>query len=340
MKRVGLADVARHAGVSKGSASVALNGLPGVSESTRERVRRAAEELGWTPHAAARALAGGTSGAIAVVMNRPPGLRGVEPLLQHYLEGVQDELVDRAASLLIKVVGGHRAELETYQEWAAQRRVDGVVLLDLRADDDRPQVLRGLGLPSVGMGAAEFAAGMPTVWTDDDATARQLVEYLSELGHRHLARIGGAPQGAHTVIRDRALRAACAAAGLPEPVVLSAADRQAAQDLTRALLDAETRPSALLYENDVLAMVGLAVTAERGLRVPTDLSMIAWDDSGIGHLTVPALTTVDHDAHAQAGQAVRLLLRVLEGQPADSEQAPTPGLLLRASTGPVGGVRG
>lgn len=338
MARVRIADVAARAGVSKGAASFALNGRPGVSAETRERVLRIAADMGWRPNTTARALAGGRSDTIGLVLNRPPRVRGVEPLLQHFLEGMQDELVDHSITLSMQVVAGHAAELATFEQWSSANGVDGVVMIDLRVGDDRPAALQALGLPAVTLGDPRHTAGLPTVWTDDEAAARELVDGLVGLGHRRVARVASATRLAHSRIRTDAVRAALVAAGLPEPQVLEAEGRPgAAPEATRRLLaqPAETRPTAIVYENDLQAMAGMAVASELGLDVPRDLSVVAWDSSGISRLTHPMLSVMRRDARAEAAGAVRMLLDLVEGTRTADVQAPTARLELRGSTGPA-----
>jgi DNA-binding LacI/PurR family transcriptional regulator len=299
-------------------------------------VLRAATELGWAPHAAARALAGGRTDTIGLVMNRPPHLRGVQPLFQAYLEGVQDELVDHAISLLIKVVAGHPAELATFEEWAHGTRVDGLVVIDLRVDDDRPAAARRLGLPIVVLGDPDHAAGAPAVWVDDRSTAVEVIEHLAGLGHRSIARVGNGARLAHTAVRTGALRAAARGAGLPELVVVNTDSAvPAGQGLTRELLTGPDRPTAIVFENDLQAMAGMAVAADLGLDVPRDLSVLAWDASGLGQLTLPNVTTVQDDAHERGAHAVRLLLSLIEGEPERNEQDPPGRLAVHESTGPA-----
>jgi DNA-binding LacI/PurR family transcriptional regulator len=336
--RVRIADVAQRAGVSKGAASFALNGRPGVSAETRERVLRIAADMGWRPNTAARALAGGRSDTIGLVLNRPPHVRGVEPLLQHYLEGMQDELVDHAITLSMQVVSGHAAELATYEQWSSANGVDGLVVIDLRVDDDRPAALQELGLPAVTLGDPRYAAGLPTVWTDDAAAARELVAALVALGHRRLARVTSGSRLAYSRVRTDALAAAAAAAGLAEPEVLQAEGRSvAAPEATRRLLDrpAADRPTAVVYENDLQAMAGTGVAAELGLDVPGDVSVVAWDSSGISRLTRPTLSVMRRDARAEAAGAVRMLLERVGGAAVEAVQAPTARLEVRGSTGPA-----
>lgn len=338
MARISIADVAARAGVSKGSVSFVLNNRPGVSLETRERVLRAAQDLGWRPHAAAKALADGRTDSIGLIMNRPPGIRGVDPLLQHFLEGVQDELVDHSISLLIKVVSGHEAELATQQEWARGGRVDGLVVIDARVDDDRPAALRSLGLPCVFLGSPAVLGDVPTVWVDDDAAAREIVEHLVELGHRRIARVAGSDRLAHSVVRTRCLARACEKAQI-DPLLVTVCHSSDASAVTRDLLNAPVPPTAIVYENDVQAMASLGAAAALGWRVPRSLSVVAWDESGLSTLTDPTLTAVKHDARDQGARAVRLLLDRIEGRDTGCVEVRRPCLSVRRSTARVAQAR-
>lgn len=336
MARVRIADVAERAGVSKGAVSFALNGRPGVSEETRERVLRIAKDMGWRPNTAARALAGGRTDTIGLILNRPPRVRGVEPLFQHFMEGAQDELVDQAISLMMQVVSGHEAELATYEQWQDGTRVDGLILLDLRSDDDRPALLQKLGLPAVTLGDPRFTAGLPTVWSDDAAAAAQMVEHLVELGHRRIARVAAGARMAHSLLRTDAMAAAVQAVGLPPLVVVEPEGRAGASvEATRRLLAGDDAPTAIVYESDLMAMAGAGAADELGLRVPRDLSVLAWDSSGVSRLMRPSLTCMTRDARAEGAGAVRMLLDLVTGREVVDVQAPTARLQVRDSTGPA-----
>lgn len=335
LHRVTINDVARRAGVSKGAASFALNGRPGVSEATRARVLEAATELGWVRNAAAKALSDGRSQSIGLVMNRPPQVHGVEPLLQHYLEGVQDELTSHEVSLLIQVVPGHPAELATYKEWALSGRVDGLVVIDLRVDDDRPRALLELGVPAVFLGDPRYTAGVPSVWCDERAVAAEVAAHLRDLGHTRIARVGDRAILAHSAARAAAFEEACRAAGGTPLTVSSTGSRAECASSVRAMLEAPDRPTALVFDSDVQAIVGMSVIQDLGLSVPDDVSVVAWDATGLAEVLSPPLTVVDHDARADGAQAVRLLLATLDGAGAVEPQAPTPSLLVRRSTGPA-----
>ena len=116
-KRATIADIAQRAGLSKGAVSYALNGLPGVSESTRQRVLKLAAEMGWRPNSAARALSASRAGALGLVMARPASTLGVEPFFMKLLSGIENTLAARLTALLLQVVPDHDAEVEAYRRW-------------------------------------------------------------------------------------------------------------------------------------------------------------------------------------------------------------------------------
>jgi DNA-binding LacI/PurR family transcriptional regulator len=152
--------------VSKGAVSYALNGQAGVSEATRSRIRAIAEELGWSPNTAARALSGAAAYAVGLAICRPARVLGIEPFFMELISGLEAELSARSYALTLQVVADVGAELEVYRRWWAERRVDGVILVDLRLNDSRVPELEKLGLPAVAIGdprgAGDLAGSGPT----------------------------------------------------------------------------------------------------------------------------------------------------------------------------------
>src|ERR1700742_3526197 len=144
-------DIARRAGVSKGAVSMALNGLPGVSEATRSRMLEVARELDWHPNNAARALSAARSDAIGLVLARPARTLGVEPFFFQLISGLQAELSARRIALLLQVVEDLDAEIAVHRQWWSERRVDAVFLIDLRVEDPRGTLLGELGRPALGI---------------------------------------------------------------------------------------------------------------------------------------------------------------------------------------------
>ncbi|MEV1287232.1 LacI family DNA-binding transcriptional regulator [Micromonospora sp. NPDC049679] len=335
MKRPTIADIALRAGVSKGAVSYALNGQPGVSEATRQRILAIAEEIGFNPNSAARALSGASANAVGLALCRPARILGIEPFFMELISGVEAELSARSYALTLQVVADPTAEIAVYRRWWGEHRVDGVFLCDLRIDDQRVAVLEELQLPAVVIGGPGHTGGLASVWSDDAAALVETVEYLFTLGHRRIARVGGLPELLHTQIRTHAFAGICERLDLVESVTVPSdyTGEQGAR-ATRRLLSSAARPTAVIYDNDVMAIAGLAVAQEMGLAVPGDLSIVAWDDSPLCQLVHPPLTALGRDIPAYGAHAARQLLAAIAGEPIGAYQDDTAHLKPRGSTGP------
>ncbi|AOP48443.1 LacI family DNA-binding transcriptional regulator [Streptomyces lydicus] len=354
-RRPTIKDIARRAGVSESAVSFALNDRPGVSRDTRARVRRVAEELGWQANSAARALSGERAGALGLVLARPAQTLGVESFFLQLVSGIQEVLSARNIALLFQVVEDLGTECALYRRWWAERRVDGVLVVDPRTEDPRPELLTALGLPAVVIGgppapaapgahpdaAAPDAAAQPplaTVWADDAKAMARILDHLYGLGHRRIVHVAGLPGLAHTERRIRSLRTEAARRGLDERHVHSVttdySDAEGAE-ATRRLLDAARPPTAIIYDNDVMAVAGTAVAAGRGIPVPAALSIVAWDDSALCRVTHPRLTALVRDTPGFGRLAAQELLGVLDGGPHRTVQGELPHLEARESTGPA-----
>lgn len=334
MQRITIADIARDAGVSTGAVSYALNGRPGVSDVTRRRILEIAENLGWEPNQAARALSGGGAEAIGLVLARSPETLGFESFYMQFIAGIEQVLSIRSFALLLQVVPNLDAEMSTYRRWRAAGRVDGVVVVDPRNDDPRLSLFAGSdALPAVVVGNPELVSGLTTVWTDDAAAVRESVRYLFALGHRRIGRVSGVAAYGHVHIRDIAFGEEVAARGGHS--VISRADFTPEQGAaaTRSLLTASEPVTAILFDNDVMALTGLSVAHELGLRVPQDLSIIAWDDSPLCEAAFPQLTALSHDVTAYGAHVARRLFDRIGGAAPQPFVDATPVLRVRGSTG-------
>ncbi|GAA2270067.1 LacI family DNA-binding transcriptional regulator [Nonomuraea roseoviolacea subsp. roseoviolacea] len=335
MKRPTIADIARRAGVSKGAVSYALNGRPGVSEETRARIHAIAQEIGWRPNLAARLLSGAGAGAIGLVVCRPARFLGVEPFFMELISGIEGELAARSYALMLQVAAGHEDEIVVYRRWWGEGRVDGVILVDLHTNDPRVPVMEKLGMPAVVIGHPSAAGSLPAVWSDEAAAMREVLEHLAALGHRRVARVAGPAALAHTAIRDAAFVESLAALGLEEtPAAHTDHTGEQGARATRRLLSSRSRPTAIVYDNDVTVLAGLSVAQEMGLRVPAGLSVVAWDDSPLCQVVRPPLTTTARDIPASGARAAQLLLRMAAGEQVTGVEDAAARLRPRGSTAP------
>jgi DNA-binding LacI/PurR family transcriptional regulator len=335
LRRPTIADIAIAAGVSKGAVSYALNGKPGVSVETRKRILELAEELGWRPNTAARALSQGRSGAIGLVVDRPARVLGVEPFFMQLISGIETALAGQSVELLLQVTEDQTTEMETYRRWWAEQRVDGVILVDLRDSDPRVALLDELGFPTVVVGHPR-AGTTPCVWCDDTAGMHEVMAYLAALGHQRIARIAGPDELDHTRRRSVAFEQAAHQLGVRRTHTVHA--DYSGEDGARAarrLLSIKEPPTAMVFDNDIMAVASLGVAQEMGVSVPDQLSIVAGDDSVLCELVRPALTTLDRDVPGHGAKAVEVLLARIAGQQVGHVRAATPVLVPRGSTARV-----
>jgi len=332
--RVTIKEIARRAGVSKGAVSYALNNQPGVSEATRARVMKVAEELEWVPNRAARQLSAARSETFGLVLARSAKTLSEEPFYMGFVGGVESILSDRSYALALQVVPDLDDEMATYRKWAAERRVDGVIVVDLRVDDPRIPLLRKLELPAVLVGDPAQSDGMTCVWTDGTTAMRAAVEHVASLGHKAIARVAGPPEHGHVWIRDQAFAAVSRRLGLEAMVLHTDFSGEEGAAATRELMATEGRPTAIIYDNDLMAVAGLSVVSGLGLKSPDDVTLVAWDDSTLCRLTHPTLTAMSHNIVAYGAEVAQRLFNLLEGARPEAHLYSTPLLIVRESSGP------
>ncbi|WP_406441720.1 LacI family transcriptional regulator [Streptomyces sp. NBC_01613] len=336
--RVTIKDVAARAGVSKGAVSLAFNHKPGLSDATRDRIFKAARELGWAPNLTARTLAGSRVDVVGLAICRPARLLGLEPFYMEFVSGVESVLTEHSCSLLLRLVRTVEEEVGLQEAWWRGRQVGGSILVDFQANDDpRVAAAERLGMPVVAVGHPSLTGSLTSVWTDDATAVTEAVRYLAALGHRRIARVGGAAALGHTAMRSAAFDEAARILELAGAwQVTTDYSGEAGARATRSLLASAPpdRPTAIVYDNDIMAVAGLSVAAEMGLSVPGDVSLLAWDDSQLCRLTHPTLSAMSHDVHGFGADVARTLFGVISGDGTGSHPVPTPVLTPRGSTAP------
>lgn len=331
--RVTIRDIAERAGVSKGAVSYALNGRPGVSSDTRDRILAIADELGWYPNRAARALSAARADACGLVLARPARTIALEPFFMEFIAGVESELASRSIALTIQLVPDIHEEIAVYRRWWGEHRVDGILMVDLRVEDPRVEELVRLGLPAVAVGGPLENRVLASVWHDEGAVVVEAVQYLAALGHTRVAHVSGIGEFVHTQQRTAAFERTATELGLESQIVETDYSAESGARATRRLLSSPSRPTAILFDSDLLAVTGLGVAQQMGVAVPDDLSIVGWDDSLISQVVHPALTAITRDLAAYGGLATRHLLAVVEGETTGDVETERGALTPRGSTG-------
>ena len=339
-RRVTIADIAERAGVTSAAVSLAVNGRPGVSDATRARIIDIARELQWEPSPSARALAGAPVLTVGMVIARPAEVLGAEAFFGAFVAGLQEILSRHDYSLQMKIVDSTEAEIDTFRRWLAQRRVDGVVVVDLRQDDPRIPALEDLGLPALVVGGPGHHGSLPSVYVDDAHATRLLADHLAERGHRRIARVAGNEDFLHILVRDRAFADRCEELGV-EPVVQDAGfGTRGAGLATARLLALEEPPSAIVFDSDEMALAGIHVVEEAGLRIPEDVAVASYEDSALTRTHRPPITAIGRSATEYGRVTATRLLEVIQDgsdwreMPAEA-RAIEPVLVVRGSTDPA-----
>lgn len=332
--RIRMTDIASELGISKAAVSYALNGLPGVAADTRQRVLDLARERGWHASSSARALSGARTGVVGLVLSRPTDVLTAETFFIRFLAGVESVLTRSGGSLLLKVIGDHpQLEIETYERWWGERRIDGVILLDERYRDPRVAAVSRIGVPAVLCGGPVKSAELPCLWTDQAADAVAVVEHLATLGHRRIAHVSGPLEFAHERARRRGVRRAAHERGVEVTTVAAEYTGSQAGDETVRLVSSAAPPTAIVYGNDVMAVSGMGALAEAGRRVPEDVSVVSWDDSALTAVVRPSVTALWRDTPTFGATAARMLLDLVDGRRSGPVQVAPSLLRDRESTG-------
>ena len=330
-----ITDVARIAGVSKAAVSFALNDRPGVAADTRARILAVARDLGWTPSLRGRALSVSRALAVGLVIARTPETLGADPFFGYFISGIETVLSERGYALMLQVVGDEQSEHESYRQLAANGRVDGVFLTDMRVDDLRPQLLEDLGLPTVVIGPVPRNGPWSAVNIDDQLGIVAAVVHLVELGHQRIAHVSGPSELVHSVSRRTAWMRAVSDAGLPPgPCITADFSAQGGADATTALLGLNEPPTAIVYANDLMAIAGMSTAISLGVEVPGQLSVTGFDDAPLSAYIQPALTTVRTDVVGWGRAAAEQLLAVVDREAVREIDLPAPEFVIRASTAP------
>jgi DNA-binding LacI/PurR family transcriptional regulator len=332
MEKATIKDVADLAGVSPSSVSRSLRGVGGVSAATTERIRAAAESLGYTVSPAAYRLATGRTGTVAVVM---PYL--TRWFFAELLGGAEAVVREAGLDLLLYHLGDTEIRQRYFSSGILRKRVDGVLLATLALSDPEIHALRSLDVP-VCMAGTEVD-GFSSVCIDDVSSARRAVQHLVNLGHERIAIIAGDPrEPMHFTVPPRrrdGYLAALKAAGLPAGPDLEAQGAftvEGGEEATVDLLARDVLPTAIFAECDEMAFGALRVLGRVGLRVPEDMSVVGFDNHPMASYF--GLTTVAQDVAEQGRMIAWHLVRSAQGNGAKPVRLrASTHLIVRATTG-------
>lgn len=350
-KRATIEDIARLAGVSRGTVSRVLNRRPDVDRETRARVLRVIEEQGYVPSLTAAGLAGGRNRLIGMVV---PVFTW--PILGELVRGITEILNRTAYELVLYTFNDedlNRDRRDIINRLLATQLTAGLLAAYPGALSDQLTELYSQGVPVVVIDDQRMQT-VPWVRADDVTGAYNVVHHLIQLGHRRIAHIQG--PGEYLVSHDRHqgyLRALEEAGIAPDATLILEGDflPQSGYSCAQRLFDLpeEQRPSAIFASADQMAYGVLRAAEERGVSIPQDIALVGFDDDAPSAHVLPPLTTVRQPSYEMGQEGIKLLLKLLAEQeasdlnpvPAAASIAPAPAhpiilptrLIVRASCG-------
>ena len=311
-------DVARLAGVSQPTVSRALRPDSQVSAATRERVRVAAESLGYVPSELGRSLSTRSTRQIAMVADLD------NPLYPQLVGPLHDAF---AAEGYRMVLLAERDEEMVGDERLLDGSVDGAVLTTSQRNASLPLQLHERGVPFVQLNRVSDLVDADSVTADNAAGGRLVADLLVDCGHREIAAVFGPRETSSAGERERGFRAGLQSAGIrlpPHRVVRGWFTYEVGREGMHRILDRAGPPTAVFCSNDVIAVGALNALTELGLSAPENVSVVGFDDLAIADWPVFALTTVRVDFEAMARRSAGMLLARIAhvGAPAVHERFP------------------
>jgi LacI family transcriptional regulator len=327
-----LKDVAKAAGVHTATASRALNEHTAsmVSPQTVERVREAAQSLGYRVNRVARGLKTNRSFTIGMLV---PDI--TNPFFPPMVRGAEDGFAQAGYTLVLADTDNDAGKERRTQTVMLERQVDGLLLATARRRDPVIDDLLATSVPFVLVNRTIDRGGVAAVIPDDQAGMALAVDHLYELGHRVIGHVAG-PSGTSTGSRRAAgFVAAVRSLGLePGPVVeVGSFTLDAARAVADVLLTGPSRPSAIVAANDLIALGTLDAARTLGLTCPRDLSLVGFNDMPFIDLLEPPLTTIRINEYELGMRASQMLLSLIEDPGARRETIMlAPELVVRGST--------
>jgi len=332
-----IGEIARRAGVSRSTVSYALSGKRPVTEQTKQRIQAVIDELGYQPNAAAQALKEGRTRTLGLVI--PPASQRLTDMQLGFVASVVEAAARADLDVLLSPSGGDHDR--SFERVVSGRRVDGVILMEIRLEDERVARLQQTGLPFVTIGHTANPHG--TCWVDVDYATliARCVHHLADLGHRNIALINRSAElvaagygPAHRTLAGFA--EAVTQRSITGISVTCADDASAGETCIEQLREEHPEVTAAVTINEA-ALPGIQRALERAnIAVPQDFSIAGVAARHSAEDFRPQLTAADVPTLEMGTSAVDLLLERIAAPDAPARHLLlTPPISLRASTGPA-----
>jgi len=337
-RRVTISDVSSTLGLTKGTVSRALNGYSDISETTRNKVVKTAERMGYQPLSHAQAIRTGRTRSLGLVLqfNDHDSQR---PFLAGFLSGISHAASAANWTLTVATADSDAGTLETTARLLREQKADGFILPRTMIDDPRIDLLRQAGAPFVLYGRTQDTTDC--AWFDilGEHAMRDAVLRLADLGHERIAFVNGGDAYNYSFLRLQGIRDGLQLAGLefdPDLIKTNAVRTGEGATAATELLRLQHPPTAFIFATDMAALGLYDVARHYGLEIGRDLSLISYDGVPEGSFANPPLTTFSVDTRQAGERLASLLIRRIRGEDVQTlRETASAKLVERGSDGPV-----
>lgn len=319
---VTLKDISEKVGVTESTVSRVLNGIPKASQETREEILRVAREMGYNRNQIARSLVTKETNTIGLI---------ISDLSNTYFARVAGGIEEIASkygfSLILSTTGGREQEELKYINLMQEKRVDGLLFASGRMPESCKQALKKINIPIVVV-AREIGEDLPSVHINNIEESYRAVEYLIEAGHRQLAMISGTLtdkesgayrlQGFKQALKDHGL-------DYKEELVVEGdfkleSGYRAMQKILKYSSESEAPITAVFTASDEMGVGAIKAIKASGREVPSDISVIGFDNNIISLATDPELTTISQPEEKLGYKAMEMLYKIMQGEELDQQR--------------------
>ena len=331
MANVGIKELARVAGGSIATASRAMSNPGRVSDETREKVVEAAKRIGYTPNRLGASLRTSKTGNLIAII---PDVS--DTFNFGVIKSLEKAASKRGYSMLLGDTQGERSRELAYGEMVKAKQADGIILFSYRLPYEI-QDEQAFELPPI-VNSCEWVGrdDIPFVAIDNKAAAKEGVQHLIDLGHKSIAVLTGDPSTPSSCARLEGCRAAIESAGLTlktEHIIHGEYSLESGEAATLELLKLEDRPTAIFCFSDEIALGCMSALRVSGIDVPTDMSVIGFDDIKFAKYQSPSLTTIAQPVEAFGEHCVNMLVDIIDDNELEEKKLVLPHqLIVREST--------
>ncbi len=311
---VTIQEVAKAAGTSVSTVSKVLNGHYSISQATADRVNAIIRELNYYPSTSAQNFAKGTTKCVAVLTDLSPNTAFGNPHMFEIISGLEETLCKKGYRLYLRGVEAENA-YEVAEELIARKSVDALAIHISVMSHPLSALLTKLRFPHLVLGMPNFESQVCWIDNNNVYSGTMAADFLLSRGYRKIAFIGGQYYDLGSTLRLQGVKQGLAEGGYPlddQFVWLGESTRADGYRMTGKLLDEKTLPDAILCANNYIAMGCVAAIQERGLIIPRDMGVMAFDDYPFSRFTEPQLTVVDIDVRNMGRQAAKFLLDIIK----------------------------